>query len=133
MITQKQTESLKGKCPIVWNMDEIRIAQHPESCECQGTGQASIEIEKEWRECDCYCHTKHSPERKGKHFGMVSGDFDCPDCNGNGKIPKYKVGQEIGICPKCGLENYKDNKCGVKPIILKIISEMETHWKVISA
>ena len=109
MITQKQIEALKG--------------------------QAIIEIEKEWRECDCYCHTKHSPERKGKHFGMVSGDFDCPDCNGNGKIPKYQVGDEIKICG-CGISignNFYQCSCDEKDFIkLKIISETETHWRVMT-
>ena len=52
---------------------------------CQKTGQATIEIEKEWVECP-YCQG-----------GMLVTlpDKKCRYCNGKGVIPKYKVGDVI--------------------------------------
>ena len=79
--------------------------------------KATISIPKEWVEC---------PECKGKEEPSP-----CKICEYEGEIQKYKVGEEISICPKCGLENYKDNRCGVKPIKLKIISETEDEQTLV--
>ena len=82
---------------------------------CQGTGQATIEIEKEWIECpNCV---------KGviKKYQSPAYGKKCLLCDGKGKIPKYKVGQIIipeycdlhsirrrlsrsGYCQDCGKE-----------------------------
>ncbi|MEK6884241.1 MAG: hypothetical protein AABY22_31715, partial [Nanoarchaeota archaeon] len=51
--------------------------------------------------------------------------FICPKCDGKGKIPKYKVGDEIN--------GYYHFNSGIGRIIikLKIISETEDKWRVI--
>ena len=54
-------------------------------CEtCQGTRQAVVEIEKEWVEC---------PECSQAPESFTS--YNCKTCKNQGKIQKYKVGQEI--------------------------------------
>ena len=54
-------------------------------------------------------------------FKTHNGVIDCRDCKGKGKIPKYKVGDEINYClnnPPCDCLGGCNNK-----IKLKFISE----------
>ena len=126
-ITKEQIKTLTGeKCPKcekgdVWDMLDEKNKTYIQCPICEGTGLPTIEIDKE-----CICG--HLISRHNYDF---SGE--CSDCSG-GQCeefkPKYKVEEEISICPKCGLENYKDNKCGVIPIKLKIVSEIEDNQKL---
>ena len=126
MITQTQIEVLKGKCPEC-EVGKIRISNEPmdfKKCSfCQGTGQATIEIKKEFKyenECD-----------------------DGSECNlycEHNEIQKHKVGDEIHImyCKECGDIDTSHSAYCVRDgrsihgmYKLKIISETETHWRVI--
>ena len=117
-ITQNQVKALideKGnarKCP------ECRIKDRV-ICVCQGTGKATIKIEKEWIECDCLCHIK----------GKIAYCNCAPEFCKDGKIPKYKVNEEIKLPFKIRSID-TGNIIGNKIIKLKIISETENEWKV---
>ena len=106
-LTKPQIKALKGKCPECIGMGIYDDEKVRKFCKvCQGSGKSTISIPKEW--------VDYSP------FTIKQKE-----------IQKYKVGEEISICPKCGLENYKDNRCGVKPIKLKIISETEDEQTLV--
>ncbi|MEK6881376.1 MAG: hypothetical protein AABY22_17265 [Nanoarchaeota archaeon] len=104
------------KCPECKIKDRVL-------CICQGTGKATISIPKEWVECP------NIPAELSYHI-------NCRICNGKGKIPKYKVGDEIEefICQHlvsedAGLEYQHYCQDSIK---LKIISETEDKWRVVS-
>ena len=149
-LTQNQIEALmdeKGnpkKCPECYGNGAIDLLRDFENKKkikcliCQGTGQSSIEIEKEWVECTELCDCGHRIDRHKLGGCQVvhregDDDVDC-DCETTfGKIQKYNVGQEIipelcgnrqlsktGFCMDCG-EHHK----------LKIISETEIMQRLI--
>ena len=112
-LTKQQLKTLKGKCPKCKGSGDDRYYG---SCDnCLGHGQATIEIEKELVEY--------------KHYWTSD---ECEICNAE-KIPKSKVGDyliqniENGEVKK--LYEHIDKIIGF--VKLKIISETETHWKVI--
>ena len=133
-LTKQQIEALKGKCPECKGDGNTNIhRQHnkfneidecePSVCDCpycQGTGQAVIEIEKEWVECE-YCLK-----------GIQHTNLELSKCNG--EIPKYKFNEEIYYCLVCNKELNKYHKRNSGDAIkLKIISETETtHTLVMS-
>ena len=103
-ITQKQIEKLKGKCPHCINGPIQGVDCHI----CQGSGKATIEIEKEWVKC---------PKCRNLHYGK-------------GKIQKYQVNEIIYYCEQCkGIVQICTHK---KEWVhkLKIISETEDKWRV---
>ena len=127
-LTSQQLEALKGKCPECngdgYHFEVIngaRVTNNLDCPRCQGTGQATIEIDKEYE--DGY---EHLPPRYRK--------------------PKYKVGDEIYIWHSTlkdvilSKQEYelmlsaldKDEKRETKEEtdILKIISETETKQYV---
>ena len=124
MITQNQIEILKGKCPECEGHD-MTIDGYPQFCsKYQGTGKATIEIEKEWVECpECERH-----ERECSHEGC---EYECKLNCVKGKIPKSQVGEEIYYCLVCNKEvneYHKEKSESDEVIKLKIIPETETHW-----
>ena len=126
--TKQQIEALKGKCPECKGAGgEVGKPMEEGMCLlCQGTGNATITIPKEWVEC---------PKCKN----LENGGYYCNDCYKNtGKIQKYKVGDEINIaihssfCSKY-IGGIIDLGCkpSCKTIKLKIISETETTQQLI--
>ena len=105
---------MKGKC--------YTSIDHSPLCTCQGTGKATITIPKEWVECELCLK------------GITHTNLELSKCKGKGKIPKYKVGQEIAINLSIGIivptEFVKAEEQIWKLIKLKIISETKTHWRV---
>ncbi len=141
MITQTQIKTLKGNCPEC-NHDRtgffnewdrvIKKTSFPELCICKGTGQATIEIEKEWVECDAVDADKI---KQNYHTTIRDKHWKHCKCNGKGKISKYKVGEEIEefVChhlipEDAGLEyqHYCEDK-----IKLEIITETEDKQRLI--
>ena len=115
-ITQNQIEALideqgnARKClkcqnrQVVAQFNMNRSFKRMITCpDCQGTGKATIEIEKEWVENKIKFKTINEQDRAGVE-----------------KITKYKVGDEINAYPRGK----------VNPLKLKIISETEKEWKV---
>ena len=131
-LTQNQIEALKGKCPecsggIIYDPE----INGEEPCVfCQETGQATIEIEKEWTRC---------PNCKGDYVlsytldeeGRKTDPIFC-DCN-KGKIQKYKVGEEIMETievTEVSCHEETDITISRRTIRLKILSETEDEWRV---
>ena len=114
-LTQNQIEALKGECPKCFGTKKTP-ARRMDCRECKGTGQSSIEIKKEWVECELCLR----------------------------EIPKYKVGYIYEIHSLCGniVEYFsqlgtKCLKCNnwidrnkERLIKIKIISETETKQYV---
>ena len=133
-ITQEQLKTLTGeKCPEC-SIKGLDI--HILPCEsCNNTGLPTIEIEKEWVECEP-CKETGTQLSNPERF--------CRVCNGKGKIQKYQVGEEIEVCSNCFMDWRIRNPSGrcdhlyfpeytldtAKVIKLKIISETETHQKL---
>lgn len=130
-LTQEQIKIVTGeKCPNQYH--NIRNSNDSLPCGLCGiplryNGLPTIEIEKEWIKCS--------------HMGYWDIRH-CYSCKGKGKIPKFKVGEEIRIdCPllvtdtkdvlghKGLLENCSYH-CYGGTLKLKIISETETHQKL---
>ena len=137
-ITQKQIKTPTGeKCPecegkgFILDDSELytRSSKFPagyykkEICQsCNGTGLPTIEIEKEMVEC------RICSGQGGWYYGEDGGGDSCQDCNGEGKIPKHKIGEEIEIClnnPPCDCSGGCNNK-----VKLKILSETEDKQKL---
>ena len=102
-LTKTQIKALKGECPKCFGTKKTP-ARRMDCRECKGTGQSSIEIKKEWVECEL----------------CLRG------------IPKYKVGEIIDKVVDCDCTNWKKElgKKHGKYISLKIISETEDKWRV---
>ena len=84
----------------------------------------TLEIEKEWVECYDCIYWKTS-------FRDVSF---CQRCNDKGKIPKYKVGDEIVLIIDVNeVTKYEETTITIekRTIKLKIISETEDKSRVI--
>ena len=103
-ITQEQIKILTGeKCPECKGYSDYRYLVVKDCKSCKGTGLPTIEIEKEWVECKI-CSGQGGWYIGNEETGEGNGE-SCQDCDGKGKIPKYKVGEEIWI--ECGkLEAY---------------------------
>ena len=132
--TKQQPEALKGKCPecrgVGWLYFPYKGCGEdikPDCLLCQGTGQATIEIKKEWVECNGCSGTGNKP---WSHI-IYKDNVKLPThskCSGKGRIQKYKVGEEIWVDTEC--EPYTHlGKCEHK-VKLKIIGETETEWRV---
>ena len=132
-LTQNQIETLKGKCPECngdgYHFEVIngaRVTNNLDCPRCQGTGQATIEIEKEYIDCIGCLGVGY--------FKTHNGVVDCRGCNGKGKIQKYKVGEEIYYDPyfKVILTKYQfEDLDKIDDLIkLKIISETKDKWRV---
>ena len=128
-LTNQQIEALKGKCPACENGRFLPNTINSVCLVCQGTGQETINIEKEWVECcDCHLYRDDNSHFPSKHFGN------------KGQIPKYKVGDEIEVCEDCFCVWIKNKntteKCSLGSCIchnfikLKIISETEDKQKI---
>lgn len=136
-LTKQQIEALKGKCSCICHtypaqdkgkhveFSRGRLSGSVDCPRCVGTGQATIEIEKEWVEC-LNCKGLGVLER------IQGSERKCIDCKGKGKIPKFKVGDGIDICEICGRLNQKHSRFyddhNFKSVKLKIISETEDKW-----
>ena len=115
-ITKQQIEALKGKC--------YTSIDHSPLCTCKGSGNATITIPKEWVECpECERH-----ERECSHEGC---EYECKLNCDKGKIPKYKVGDNIWADTECKPYTHLGD-CEHK-IKLKIISETETTQTLVMA
>ena len=130
-LSNEQIELLKGKCPECEGHD-MTIDGYPQFCLiCQDTGKVTIEIEKDWVECpniNCSVHFKGFP-----NIAL------CKVCHGKGKIPKYKVGEDIHLmyCGECGnIDESHTAYCVTHARSLhgmhklKIISETRNKWRV---
>ena len=138
-ITKPQIEELideKGnpkKCRKCFGTKKTP-ARRMDCRDCQGTGQATIEIDKELNICKCGCHSEDNAMRL----------IDCLHLSCKGKIQKYKVGYAYEIHLVCGtiVEYFPQlgTKClncnrwikRIKEQLLeiKIISETETKQYV---
>ena len=116
-LTQQQIEALKGKCPACEDGNFLPNTINSICLVCNGTGLPTIEIKKEWVECD--------------NLGDGSPHSKLCSCSAR-KIPKYKIGDEIVICKLC--LRIKEIQCKghtyQSKIKLKIISETEDKWRV---
>ena len=132
-INQKQINSLidengnPKKCPECFGTRKTP-ARRMDCRKCKGTGQATIEIKKEWVEC-LGCNGKQKIPINLSQEGYMLDDelVDCPNCRGKGKIQKYKVEQEI----KLEKDGNPHNPLNYVLIKLKIISETETMQRVV--
>lgn len=127
-LTEQQIEALQGKCPECnhnrigffneWDRT-IKKTSFPELCICKGTGQATIEIKKEWVEsCDCSLYRDDGLHFPSKHF------------YGKGRIQKYNVGDVIEELDSIWNDE-EPEKSLVGIVKLKIISETEDKWMVV--
>lgn len=118
---KQQLEELNKKCPACYGATrDIYYGRDCQICEC--TGKNSIEIEKEWVECN-----------KCKNDKIIQPAPHCDNCFGKNKIPKYKVGDEIYYDLFSGIidpKYYEDIKELDDIFKLKIISETEDKWRV---
>ena len=134
--TKEQPEALKEECLECGGTLFKKIAGISYPCDvCFHTGKATIEIEKEWVECQDCVHWE--PYFRNTSF--------CQLCSNKGKIQKYKVGYAYEIHLVCGTIVEYFPQLGIKCLNcnrwikrikeqlleIEIISETETTQKLI--